>query len=80
MRTAPKYQNEAVIHRLIASGRVGKTATLNKRSRDPTDVLGMYLSLSTKYFVMYLGTSTSTFLKLKYKIQASTRKKELKYR
>ena len=29
----------------------------------------MYLSLSTKYFVMYLGTSrsTSTILKLNYK-------------
>ena len=34
----------------------------------------MYLSSSTKYFVMYLGTSTSTFLKLKYKVQARTRK------
>ena len=33
---APKYQNEAVIHRLTASGRVGTTATVNKRSRDPT--------------------------------------------
>ena len=40
----------------------------------------MYLSSSTKYFVMYLGTSTSTFLKLKYKVQASTRKNVLKYR
>ena len=38
----------------------------------------MYLSSSTKYFVMYLGTST--FLKLKYKVQASTRKNVLKYR
>ena len=36
MHTAPKYQNEAVIHRLTASGRVGTTATVNKRSRDPT--------------------------------------------
>ena len=36
----------------------------------------MYLSSSTKYFVMYLSTgkSTSTFLKLTYKVQASTRK------
>ena len=40
----------------------------------------MYLSSSTKYLVMYLGTSTSTFLKLKYKVQASTRKNVLKYR
>ena len=40
----------------------------------------MYLSSSTKYFVMYLGTSTSTFLKLKYKVQASTRNNVLKYR
>ena len=40
----------------------------------------MYLSSSTKYFVMYLGTSTSTFLKLKYKVQESTRKNVLKYR
>ena len=31
-----------------------------------------------KYFVMYLGTST--FLKLKYKVQASTRKNVPKYR
>ena len=38
----------------------------------------MYLSISTKYFVMYLGTST--FFKLKYKVQASTRKNVLKYR
>ena len=46
------------------------------------DVLAMYLSSSTKYFVMYLGssTSTSTFLKLKYKVQASTLKNALKYR
>ena len=42
----------------------------------------MYLSSSTKYFVMYLGTCTSTFLKLKYKVQASTQKNVglLKYR
>ena len=40
----------------------------------------MYLSSSTKYFAMYLGTSTSTFFKLKYKVQASTRKNVLKYR
>ena len=40
----------------------------------------MYLSSSTKYFVMYLGTSTSTFLKLKYNVQESTRKNGLKYR
>ena len=33
----------------------------------------MYLSSSTKYIVMYL----STFLKLKYKVQASTRKNVL---
>ena len=41
----------------------------------------MYLSSSTKYFVMYLGTktNTSTFLKLKYKVQAITRKNVLKY-
>ena len=38
----------------------------------------MYLSSSTKYFLMYLGTST--FLKLKYKVQASTQKNVLKYR
>ena len=38
----------------------------------------MYLSSSTKYFVIYLGTSTSTILKLKYKVQASTRKNVLK--
>ena len=44
------------------------------------DVLAMYLSSSTKYFVMYLGTSTSTFFKLKYKVQANTRKNVLKYR
>ena len=39
MHTAPKYQNEAVIHSLTASGRVGTTATVNKRSRDPTSSL-----------------------------------------
>ena len=32
----------------------------------------------TKYCVMYLGTSS--YLKLKYKVQASTRKNVLKYR
>ena len=37
----------------------------------------MYLSSSTKYFVMYLGTST--FLKLKYKVQV-LEKNVLKYR
>ena len=40
-------------------------------------ILAMYLSSSTKYIVIYLGTSTSTstFLKLKYKVQASTKSK-----
>ena len=42
----------------------------------------MYLRSSTKYMIMYLGTNTSasTFFKLKYKVQASTRKNVLKYR
>ena len=35
----------------------------------------MYLPSSTSYILLYLGTST--FLKVKYKIQASTRKNVL---
>ena len=38
LRTAPKYQNEAVVHRLITSGRVGTTAT------SEVGILHMYIS------------------------------------
>ena len=55
LRTAPKYQNEAVVHRLIPSGRVGTTATLNKRSRDTTLLLTGLLINGSLIVIIILG-------------------------
>ena len=61
MRTAPKYQNEAVVHRLIASGRVGTTATLNKQSRDPTNTLEIVDKY--KYLGLWCSNNKNIFVK-----------------
>ena len=61
MHTALKNQNEAVISCLTASGRAGTTATVNKRSRDPTNQLNIKVIDSFNHLPMALSKLSGGF-------------------